>query len=116
RAVAAHLKGKLLREHSRWQFGDRQVRDLEGERSKRIRRDDTPQVGQVRRLLELKGIGLSGAWLLVYELLGWRRFRNRKELGSIVGLTPTAYQSGSTSHEQGISRAGDRGGGRARGG
>lgn len=62
----------------------------------------------MRRLLELKGIGLSGAWLLVYELFGWRRINNRKELGAMVGLTPTAYQSGATSHEQGISRAGNR--------
>lgn len=106
--LGSDLTGQLLREFARWQFVDRQVRDLEGERSKRIRRDDTPQVSQVRRLLELKGIGLSGAWLLVYELFGWRRINNRKELGALVGLTPTAYQSGSTSHEQGISRAGNR--------
>lgn len=62
----------------------------------------------MRRLLELKGVGLNGAWLLVYELFGWRRITNRKELGAMAGLTPTAYQSGSTSHEQGISRAGNR--------
>jgi transposase len=102
------LKGQLLREHARWQFVDRQIRDLEGERSKRIRRDDTPQVGLVRRLLELTGVGLNGAWLLVYELFGWRTIRNRKELGAMVGLTPTAYQSGSSSREQGISKAGNR--------
>jgi transposase len=106
--LGADLKGQLLREHARWQFVDRQIRDLEGERNKRIRRDDTPQVGQVRRLLELLGVGLNGAWLLVYELFGWRRIRNRKELGAMVGLTPTPYQSGSSSHEQGISRAGNR--------
>ncbi len=102
------LKGQLLREHARWLFVDRQIRDLEGERSKRIRRDETPQVEQVRQLLELKGVGLNGAWLLVYELFGWRQFRNRRELGASVGLTPTAYQSGSSSHEQGISKAGNR--------
>lgn len=100
--------GQLLREFARWRFVGRQVRDRAGERSKPIRRDDTPQVGQVRRLLELKGVGLGGAWLLVYELFGRRRINNRKELGSMVGLTPTAYQSGSTSHERGTSRAGDR--------
>lgn len=106
--LAADLEGQLLREYARWQFVDRQIKDLEGKRSKRIRRDDTPQVRQVRRLLELLGVGLNGAWLLVYELFGWRRVRNRKELGAMVGLTPTAYQSGSTSHEQGISHAGNR--------
>lgn len=104
----ADLKAQLLREHARWLFVDRQIRDVEGERSKRIRRDDTPQVEHVRRLLELKGVGLNGAWLLVYELFGWRRFRNRRELGAVVGLTPTAYQSGSSSREQGISKAGNR--------
>ena len=62
----------------------------------------------MRRLLELLGVGLNGAWLLVYELFGWRRIRNRKELGAMVGLTPTPYQSGSSSHEQGIYRAGNR--------
>lgn len=106
--LGADLKGQLLREHARWQYVDRQIKDLEGERSKRIRRDDTPQVSQVRRLLELLGVGLNGAWLLVYELFGWRRIRNRKELGAMVGLTPTAYQSGGSSHEQGISKAGNR--------
>jgi len=106
--LGSDLKGQLSREFDRWQFVDRQVRNLEGERSKRIRRDDTPVVSQVRRLLELKGVGLNGAWLLVHELFGWRQIGNRKQLGSMVGLTPTAYQSGTSSHEQGISRAGNR--------
>lgn len=102
------LKGQLLREFERWQFVDRQIRNLESERSKRIRRGDNPQVSLVRRLLELRGVGLNSAWLLVYELFGWRRIRNRRELGAMVGLTPTAYQSGDSSREQWISKAGNR--------
>jgi transposase len=58
--------------------------------------------------LELRGIGLNGAWLLVYELFGWRRFDNRKQLGGCAGLTPTPYQSGDTEREKGISKAGNR--------
>lgn len=107
-ALGAELKGHLLREYARWQFVDRQIKDVENERRKRLRRDDTPQVAQVRRLLELAGIGLNGAWLLVYELFGWRQIGNRKELGALVGLTPTPYQSGSSAREQGISKAGNR--------
>ncbi len=106
--LGAELQGRLLREHARWQFVDRQIKDLENARRKRIRRDETPQVDKVRRLLELTGIGLSGAWLLVFELFGWRRIANRKQLGSLSGLTPTPYQSGSSSREQGISKAGNR--------
>jgi transposase len=40
------------------------------------------------------------------ELFGWRRFKNRRQLGSLAGLTPTPYQSGDTNAEQGISKAG----------
>lgn len=106
--LGVDLRVQLTREYERWHFVDRQVRGLEGERSKRIRRDTTPQVELVRRLLELSGVGLNSAWLLVHELFGWRRFRNRKELAGAVGLTPTPYQSGGSSHEQGITKAGNR--------
>ena len=79
---------------------------MELERKRRIRRDDTPHVDRVRRLLDLAGIGLSGAWLLVFELFAWRQFANRRQVGAIAGLTPTPYQSGDDSREQGISKAG----------
>ena len=42
------------------------------------------------------------------EFFGWRRFGNRREVGALAGLTPTPYQSGDQSREQGISKVGDR--------
>jgi transposase len=42
------------------------------------------------------------------EFFGWRRFRNRRELGALAGLTPTPHQSGDTHREQGIAKAGNR--------
>jgi transposase len=107
-AVPAELHKRLLREMERLQLLDRQIKELEDERRQRIRRDDTPHVDKVRTLLELWGIGLNGAWLLVYELFAWRRFDNRKQVGGCVGLTPTPYQSGDSHREQGISKAGNR--------
>jgi transposase len=106
--IGAELKARLLREYERWLLVDRQIKDQEKARRQRIRQGDTPQIKLVRRLLELRGIGLNGAWLLVYELFGWRRFDNRKQLGGCAGLTPTPFQSGNTEHEQGISKAGNR--------
>jgi transposase len=102
------LKQRLLREFARWQLAEQQVKELEMERKRRIRCDDTPHVEAVRRLLELGGIGLSGAWLLEFELFAWRQFTNRRQVGAIVGLTPTPYQSGNDSREQGISKAGSK--------
>lgn len=106
--VAAELQRRLLRELDRWQLVGRHIKELEDERRRRIRRDETPHVAKVRSLLDLWGVGLNGAWLLVYELFAWRRFDNRKQVGGCVGLTPTPYQSGDSRREQGISKAGNR--------
>jgi transposase len=106
--VPQELQARLLREMERWELLDRQIKEVEEERRQRIRRDDTPHVDKVRALLDLWGIGLNGAWLLVYELFAWRRFDNRKQVGGCVGLTPTPYDSGGSRREQGISKAGNR--------
>jgi transposase len=106
--VLAGLRERLLREFERWQMVGRQIRELEKQRTHQIRKEQTPEVEQVRRLLNLKGIGANGAWLLVGEFFSWRQFRNRRELGSLAGLTPTPYDSGGSRREQGISKAGNR--------
>lgn len=56
----------------------------------------------------LNGIGTSSACVFVTEFFGWRKFKNRREVGGLAGMTPTGYQSGATNHEQGISKAGNR--------
>ena len=91
------------------QVVSRQIRALEQERARRIRRDDTdPAVKQVRALLGVKGIGVNSSWLYVREVFGWREIKNRRQVGAIVGLTGSPYRSGSLDHEQGISKAGNR--------
>ena len=106
--VPPALRQRILREFERWQLVGRQIRELEGERTDRIRDDPSPEVEKVRRLLRLKAMGDNGAWLLVWEFFSWRQIRNRRELGSLAGLSPTPYDSGGTRHEQGISKAGNR--------
>jgi transposase len=102
------LHQRLLREFQRWQLIDRQIRELEAQRMAKIRDDKTPHVEKVRRLLNLKGIGDNAAWLLVYEFFAWRLIKNRRELASLAGLTPTPYASGESQREQGISKSGNR--------
>lgn len=58
-------------------------------------------------LMRLCGIGWVGAWVLASELYGWRTFRNRREVGGALGLTPTPYSSGEDQREQGIGKAGN---------
>lgn len=59
------LQQRLLRERERWELLGQPIRTLEDERRQRIRRDATPHVDKVRSLLNLWGMGLKGAWLLV---------------------------------------------------
>jgi transposase len=107
-AVPSGLRRCLLREFDRRQLVGRQIGELESERRKQIRDETDPQMDQVRRLLRLRGIGPNTAWLLVREVFGWRRIKNRRELASLAGLTPSPYDSGETRREQGISKAGNR--------
>jgi transposase len=46
--------------------------------------------------------------IAVREVFGWRQIKNRRELASLAGLTPTPYNSGLASRDQGISKAGNR--------
>jgi len=106
--VPAELQQRLCREHQRWQLVDRQIKDLENERARKIRTSKDPSVAKVRWLLRLRGIGANSAWLYVMEFFGWRRLRNRKQVAALAGLTPTPYRSGDSDREQGISKAGNR--------
>ena len=63
---------------------------------------------QVLQLYSLKAVGINTAWVCVTELFGWREFRNRKQVGSMTGLTPTPFGSGKTDREQGIGKDGSR--------
>lgn len=105
--VPEELHRRPLREFERRKLADRQTRDLDNERARKIRSTETFAVEKVRKLLDLGGIGENSAWLFVMEFFAWRQIKNRRELGSLAGLTPTPYHSGDSEREQGISKAGN---------
>jgi transposase len=61
----------------------------------------------VRQLVRLKGVATTSASVLLDEGLVWRAFRNRRQIGGLLGFAPTPYASGTLEREQGISRAGN---------
>ena len=103
----SRLKQRLLHEFEHLRFLAGQIRSLEAQQLGLILDDRTPHVDKVRTLLQLRGVGRTGATMLVYECFGWRVFANRRELSGLAGLIPTPYQSGDMNHEQGISKAGN---------
>jgi len=108
RSVPEGLRTRLEREYERLQFIQGQLHELEAERVEAIRRSEKPEVEKVRQLLRLKGIGVNSAWVNTMEFFAWRDFHNGKEVGGLAGLTPTSYQSGDSSRERGMSKAGNR--------
>ncbi len=106
--LPAGLRSRLLRQWEQLQFTQEQISALEADRRKKIRESETESVAKVRQLMLLRAIGPNFAWVSVYEFFGWRKFKNRKEVGSLAGLTGTPYQSGNENREQGISKAGNR--------
>lgn len=59
------------------------------------------------RLARLKGVGVTSATVLLEEGLVWREFRNRRQIGGLLGFAPVHFQSGEAARDQGISRAGN---------
>jgi len=102
------LQARLAREWERVAFGTGLIERLEAERRELLRAGDDPTLEKIRQLNLLRGIGTNSAWLYGMELFGWREFRNRKQVGAIVGLTPTPHASGTQEREQGMSKAGNR--------
>ena len=91
--VPEELKARVLREFQRMQAANRQIRELEKERARRIRTaDDDPCILKVRKLMNLCGIGVNSSWLYVREVFGWRKIRNRRQMGSTGGADADALQ------------------------
>ena len=97
-----------MRENERLVLVRAQIHQIEVFRREALRSSQEAAIEQVRRLLQLRGIGVNSAWVYVMEFFSWRAFHNRRELGSLAGLTPTPYASGESSRECGISKAGNR--------
>jgi len=106
--VPASLQQRILQEYAVWETLHRQVRDAANEQERQLREGKDAYLDQVRRLMGLRAIGVRSAWILVTELFAWRQIKNGKELGALVGLTPTPYDSGKSEREQGISKAGNK--------
>jgi len=99
------LRRELEREYARLDLIQDQIRDVEKQRD--VPDAQEPAVKRKRQMLiSLQGIGGAGAAILAREVFA-RTFANRRQLGSYLGLTPSAYDSGSITRCQGISKAGN---------
>jgi len=111
--LGSGLKEELKRQYERYELTNKQIKGLEVWQKELIERSkkeetESESLKKVVQLMELKSIGPISAWVMVMEGLGWRQYKNRKEVAASVGLTPTPYSSGDSQREQGISKSGNR--------
>jgi transposase len=105
--LPAGLTARLTRECAALVAIEARLRTL-----RRLQRQAVQPDTPCARLLRVRGIGLTGASRLSREVFDWRRFTSGRQVGAVVGLAPTPYDSGQRRREQGISKAGN---GRVRG-
>jgi transposase len=102
------LRHRLHREWTGLQQVEARLQLLRRTRLRRIEQQDDRIAQQTRALAALRGIAANGALTLTTELFAWRGFTNGRQIGAIVGLTPTPYRSDQMVIEQGISQSGNR--------
>jgi transposase len=103
-----HVVAELEREAQRLELARTQIATLEGARKQAVAGMKSKAAEMAAALMQLKGVGVNAATVTAYEFFSWRKFENSKQVGACAGLTGTPYDSGGTSREQGISKAGNR--------
>ena len=102
-----YVLAEVKREHARLMLVREQLAALEQNQAD-AQASAVPAAMAKRReqLQRLKALGPAFATSLTSELF-YKDFRNRRQVASYCGLTPSPWQSGGTDREQGISKAGN---------
>lgn len=103
-----HLRERLERYAEDFAYHTSRIRVLEQKRRDLMRARESAAVEKVWRLFALRGVGIESSWLYGTEFFGWRSFQNGRQVGSLAGLTPMPFDSGTREREQGIGKDGSR--------
>ena len=109
RELPPRVKAEIRRELQRLELVLQMIKTIERERNAMAlgRAPSTyGNANKVQQLVKIGSIGPEIATVLVGEVF-YRQFNNRQQVGSYVGLTPSHFQSGPSSRDQGISKAGN---------
>jgi transposase len=104
-ALPAEVQARLARADARLHGIEAQIAELEATQQAAV--IAAAPASALRQLVQLKGVATTSASIVLDEGLLWRAFRNRRQIGGLLGFAPTPYASGESQREQGISRAGN---------
>ena len=103
--LPVQVQARLARAEARIAILEEQIAELNALQRTAVR--TSAPTSALRELIKLKGIATTSASVILDEGLVWRDFRNRRQVGGLLGFAPTPYNSGESEREQGISRAGN---------
>jgi transposase len=75
------LRRRVLRVYAHHTFLSEQLAAVEAERRAQLQASPEAQIAKVRQLMQRKGRGSKGAWLVVMAFFRWRACKNRREVG-----------------------------------
>jgi len=105
-ALPVEVQARLARAAARLAMLEAQVTALDRQQQAAV--TGAAPASAMRRVVQVKRGWPTGASVLLDEGLVWRAFRNRRQIGGLLGFAPTPYDSGESTREQGISRAGNK--------
>jgi len=107
RELPPHLRAELNRLQRRLILTLELIREIETERAENLAAGAQDiAVHTITALSRIRGIGENFASVLTREVF-YRRFDNRRQLASYVGIAPMPHQSGTMDRDRHIGRAGN---------
>lgn len=104
--LPAAVQARIARAEERLAVVTEQVATIEAAQAEQTRASAPTEARH--RLGQLRGVGSTSAAVLLEEGLTWREFRNRRQVGGLLGFAPAHYRSGQLARDQGIRRAGNK--------
>ncbi|MBI3985406.1 MAG: IS110 family transposase [Lentisphaerae bacterium] len=104
--LGEQLVKEIERGQKRLALIEEQINELKRQRESALKIPLAEADRKAAKLCRIKTIGHVTATALSRDFF-WRDFRNRREVGSMAGLTGSPYQSGTMAIDQGISKAGN---------
>jgi transposase len=105
-ALPPPVQARIARAEARLALVAEPVATIDASQTATVRQADPRS--PLTRLVQLKGVATTSASVLLDEGVVWRAFQNRRQIGGLLGFAPAKYDSGESSRDQGITRAGNK--------
>ena len=105
-ALPPNTRAELHRDMARLHVVTEQIQQIEAARSERLKQAGAGPNAMVGLLVQVVGVGLETADMLVHEILS-RNLRDRRAVARYAGLTGAPDESGRRRREKGLAKAGN---------